>query len=481
MYNRSSPLEHPTLPPSEPGQRGAEDGSDRVPGLVLLFSGGVARDEVMRLTAGALELGRGEGAAGKIADGRVSRRHALVEHDGVGFRVTDLGSQNGTSADAQPLPAQTPTGLQRLLRVGDSLLVPLADVRPLERHPLRRVDGMVRGAALQALLEEAVRAAKAGGTLHIRGESGSGKEGVAQAFHRAVAREGGQLVAVNCASIPPNLAERLLFGAKRGAYSGAESDAAGYVQEADGGTLFLDEVAELDLAVQAKLLRVLESKELLPLGASKPRKVDFQFCSATHKDLRALVAAEKLREDLYFRIGRPALTLPPLRNRPEEIPALVAEELGRATPPASAHVSLIEQCLLRAWPGNVRELLAEVRAAAQAAERDGGRVMGQHLSPTAGSAFGGTGDTMAAATSPAAAASGPFTPSTPTPRKRMPQVDDDWRRRIQEALRVHSGNIAATARALGLHRTQLRRLLERHQIPVADSGSDSDDEDSVDD
>ena len=478
MYTRASLVDHPTLPPSEPGQRGGHDDADQVPGLVLVFCSGVPRAEVMRLTSGALELGRGEGAAGKLADGRVSRRHALVEHDGGGFRVTDLGSQNGTSADAQPLPPHTPTTLQRLLRVGDSLLMPLPDVRPLERHPLRRVDGMIRGAALQLVLEDAARVARAGATLHIRGESGSGKEGVAQAFHRAAARDGGQLVAVNCASIPPNLAERLLFGAKRGAYSGAESDAAGYVQEADGGTLFLDEVAELDLAVQAKLLRVLESKELLPLGASKPRKVDFQFCSATHKDLRALVAGERLREDLYFRIGRPALTLPPLRNRPEEIPALVADELSRATPPASAHVSLIEQCLLRAWPGNVRELLAEVRAAAQAAARDGGRVMAQHLSPTAGSAFGATTATATTgATLPAGDPAGTPT-STPTPRKRMPQVDDDWRRRIQDALRVNGGNIAATARALGLHRTQLRRLLERHQIDVADTSSD---DDSVDD
>ncbi|HEX4458070.1 MAG TPA: sigma 54-interacting transcriptional regulator [Polyangia bacterium] len=471
-------MDYPTLPPSEPGERRGNDDDGHVPGLVLVFGSGTRWAEVIRLQSGVLELGRGEGGAGKLADGRVSRRHALVEHDGDHFRVTDLGSQNGTSADGQPLPPQTPTALQRLLRVGDSLLMPLADVRPLERHPVRRVDGMIRGAAMQLLLEEAAHAARSGGTLHIRGESGTGKEGVAQVFHRTAAREGGQLVAVNCASIPPNLAERLLFGAKRGAYSGADSDAPGYVQEADGGTLFLDEVAELDLAVQAKLLRVLEAKELLPLGASKPRKVDFQFCSATHKDLRALVAAGRLREDLYFRIGRPALTLPPLRNRPEEIPALVGDELSRATPPASAHVSLVEQCLLRAWPGNVRELLAEVRAAAQAATRDGGRVLAQHLAPLAGSAFGGTGATTATgAAFPAGELAGAPT-ATPTPRKRMPQVDDDWRRRIQDALRVNGGNIAATARALGLHRTQLRRLLERHQIDVADTGPD---DDSVDD
>src|SRR6185295_6048190 len=118
-----------------------------------------------------------------------------------------------------------------------------------------------------------------------------------------VARAAHALVAVNCAAIPEGLAERLLFGARRGAYSGIEADAAGYLQEADGGTLFLDEIAELDLPVQAKLLRVLESHEVLPLGASKPRKVDFALCSATSKDLRALIAMGSFREDLYFRVG----------------------------------------------------------------------------------------------------------------------------------------------------------------------------------
>src|SRR6185295_10209887 len=148
-----------------------------------------------------------------------------------------------------------------------------------------------RGPAMQAVLDEAARAARGGTTLHIRGESGTGKEGVAQAFHRAGTWAANPLVAVNCATIPHALAERLLFGVKRGAYSGAEADAAGYVQEASGGTLFLDEVAELDTQVQAKLLRVLEAREVLPLGASKPRKVDFALCSATSKDLRTLVAA----------------------------------------------------------------------------------------------------------------------------------------------------------------------------------------------
>src|SRR6185436_2830275 len=206
--------------------------------------------------------------------------------------------------------------------------------------------------------------------------------------------------AVNCAAIPHTIAERLLFGARRGAYSGAEADAIGYVQEADGGTLFLDEIAELDAQVQAKLLRVLESREVLSLGASRPRKVDFALCSAASKDLRALVGSGGLREDLYFRIGRPAVMLPALRHRPEEIPALIARELARCSPALTAHVALVEQCLLRPWPGNVRELVAEIRVAAQAAAKDGNRVTAHHLAPSAGTVFGDGAASRPAADAP---------------------------------------------------------------------------------
>ena len=464
MYNRSV-VDQSTLPPSVGGRR-SDDDVARVPGVVVLFAGGAACARVMALDGyGKLELGRatrpGADEVGKLDDGRVSRRHALVACEaGARFFVTDLGSQNGTFADGQPAPAQVAAPFARVLRVGDSLLVPYSDVRPLERHGVRVVDGFVRGPAMQAILDEVARAAAVGGVLHVRGESGTGKEGVARAFHRAGPRAGGNVVAVNCAAIPQAIAERLLFGAKKGAYSGAEADAAGYLQEADGGTLFLDEIGELDAAVQAKLLRAIETKEVLALGSAKPRKVDFGFVSATNKDLRALVAAGALREDLYFRVGRPMVTLPPLRNRPEEIAALVDGELRKLAGGLAAHVSLVEQCLLRPWPGNVRELQAELRSAAQAALADGNRVTARHLAAGAGSAFAGSaprdGDGDAARN------------GDETPKKRAPQVDDGWRRRIEEALRTNRGNVAATARALGLHRTQLRRLLERHQIAVAD-------------
>jgi DNA-binding NtrC family response regulator len=466
-------VETPTLPPSA-GGHGAPD-ADHVPGVIVVFSGAAPSARVMSLAQGPLELGRRDASPGKLDDGRVSRRHARIELLDGRWVVTDLGSQNGSFVDGEPAVAHVPTPAQRVIRIGDSLLVPCADIRPFERAGVQAIDDFVRGPAMRAVLDDTAQAARSGTTLHIRGESGTGKEGVAHAFHRAGARAANALVAVNCANIPHGLAERLLFGVKRGAYSGAEADAPGYVQEADGGTLFLDEVAELEAQVQAKLLRVLEAKEVLPLGASKPRKVDFALCSATSKDLRALVAIGTLREDLYFRIGRPAVFLPALRNRPEEIPALIAHELARRSPAVTAHVLLVEQCLLRPWPGNVRELLSEIRIAAQAARADGNRVTAHHLAASAGSVFGsaapGSRATPPDSTDPGA---------QDGPRRRIPQVDEDWRKRIEDALHANAGNVTATARVLGLHRTQLRRLIERHDIAVPAAGDEAERDDDTD-
>ena len=432
-----------------PSTLGTARPSEARPGLVVLYAGNDAIAQIFPIFDGVLELGRGTDGAGKLDDGRVSRRHATVAFDGARFAATDLGSQNGTFVDGAQVAPNVRTPFDRVLRIGDSVLVPYTDVTPLSDRGVRTVDGFVRGPAMQALLDEVARAAAIGSVLHIRGESGTGKEGVAAAFHRAGPRASGPLLAVNCAAIPQAIAERLLFGAKRGTYSGADQDASGYLVDADGGTLFLDEIAELDAQVQAKLLRVLEAREVVPLGTSRPRTIDIGFCSATNKDLRALVAAGTIREDLFFRIGAPLVTVPPLRSRPEEIAALVVAELGRLS--LTAHASLVEQCLLRPWPGNVRELLAELRVAAQHAHPEE-RVLGRHLAAAAGSMFS-SGATPVPEAEPA--------------RRVMPQtIDDEWRVRIETALRANDGKVAAAARALGLHRTQLRRLIERHGIAV---------------
>jgi transcriptional regulator with PAS, ATPase and Fis domain len=272
----------------------------------------------------------------------------------------------------------------------------------------------------------------------VTGETGAGKELAAREFHARGAHPDGPFVAVNCATIPQGLAERLLFGAKKGVYSGADADSEGYLQAAHGGTIFLDEIAELDLQVQAKLLRVLETREVLPLGASKPKTIDVRVVSATHGDLRKRVSDGKFREDLYFRIGKPVVALPSLRERGEDIPWLVAEALRASG--RSAHVSLIEAALLRAWPGNVRELLAEIAAAARASEdANAESVEAIHLDEDAGKAFGEDDDEDAPDDAPRAA--GPD------------------RAAIERALRKERGNVSRAAAELGVHRTQLRRWI----------------------
>ena len=177
----------------------------------------------------------------------------------------------------------------------------------------------------------------------------------------------GELVTLNCAAIPKELAESMLFGAERGAHSGAHAATRGHLREAHGGVLFLDEVAELALEVQAKLLRALETKTVIPLGATAPRPADVAVVSATNADVRAAAGAGRFRHDLIPRLAQREVHLPPLRARPEEIPFLIQLERARqaGAPPASAR--FVEACLLRRWALNVRELFIAVDRAAAAA------------------------------------------------------------------------------------------------------------------
>jgi len=424
------------------------------PGLIIVFSRGRPTAQVVQLIDGAVELGRRDGPRGTIDDARVSRRHTRVQRQNGRWFATDLGSHNGTFVDGACVTAPD-TPVRTVIRIGDTLVLPSNDVGPVRRFGVRSVEGFVRGAAMAGILAEVERLARAGTTLHIRGETGPGKEGVAQAFHRASTRAARALVPVNCATITESLAERLLFGARRGAFTGAV-DQAGYVQQAHHSTLFLDEIGELDLEVQAKLLRALESREVMPVGASVPDKVDFALCSATSRALRELVDTGEFRPDFYFRVATPAVTLPPLRERPEEIPAIIAQALARRSPALAAHVGLVELCLLRPWPGNVRELLACLGDAAASAGHDDGLVRPQHLADDAGCAFGG----------PQAHGPAPGAPDRPgaAPARRVLRDGAAWSERVDAALREHGGNVAAAARVLGIHRTQLRRMMKRFGI-----------------
>lgn len=215
--------------------------------------------------------------------------------------------------------------------------------------------------ALCSVLELAGKVAQYDTNVLITGESGTGKELIARGIHQASRRSSKPLVAVNCGSIPENLLESEFFGYVKGAFTGADTNKKGLFEEADGGTLFLDEIGELPLALQVKLLRVLQEHEIRPVGASKTRKTDARVIAATAKDLEAEVERETFRRDLYFRLNVVVLTLPALRERKEDIPLLCAAFLEKLNARFEKSIHRISpeamSLLLRySWPGNIREL-----------------------------------------------------------------------------------------------------------------------------
>jgi DNA-binding NtrC family response regulator len=227
-------------------------------------------------------------------------------------------------------------------------------------------DGLVgRSAALQQLRELIARIGPTSASVLILGESGTGKERVAEALHKARADGKGPFVAINCTALPRDLLEGELFGATKGAYTGALADRPGLVEQADGGTLFLDELGDLDPALQPKLLRFLETRRARRLGGKAEYSVDVRIVAATNADLRARVAAGRFREDLYYRLAEFTIELPPLRERREDIPLLCRHFLGTAAERHGKLVTSMEPALIErlqswSWPGNIRELRSTI-------------------------------------------------------------------------------------------------------------------------
>ncbi len=211
-----------------------------------------------------------------------------------------------------------------------------------------------RSPAIRAVLEVLFLAAPTDATVLIEGETGTGKELVAKALHRLSRRARGPFVAVNCAALPETLVESELFGHAKGAFTGADKPRAGRFREADGGTLFLDEIGEMPLALQAKLLRVIQEGEVHPLGVDKPQSIDVRLVAATNRNLGELASAGKFRSDLYYRLNVVPLELPPLRDRREDLAALAGHFLRGTDRKFSAEATASLERY--PWPGNVREM-----------------------------------------------------------------------------------------------------------------------------
>jgi DNA-binding NtrC family response regulator len=312
--------------------------------------------------------------------------------------------------------------------------------------------------AFRAALAIAAKAARARVPLLIEGESGVGKEVVAQAVHAASQRAKRPLVIVNCGAIPANLAESELFGHERGAFTGAFDRRVGHFDNADGGTLFLDEIGELPLEAQVKLLRVLQSGEIQPVGARGTRQVDVRVIAATNRTLLDEVAAGRFREDLYYRLAVVQLTIPPLRQRAADIPALARHLLTRiAAQPGMRGLGITDAALAMlvgfAWPGNVRQLQNALFRAAVLCEGD---ALTPNDFPQIAQASAGTSVVGHSSASPLPVAGG-VTLFEPTGHLRsLDAIEADI---IRLAIGHYSGRMTEVARRLGIGRSTLYRKL----------------------
>jgi two-component system response regulator AtoC len=346
--------------------------------------------------------------------------------------------------------------------------------RQAERTALEGTSGVRvigESAALQRALQTAVQLADKDVTVLVRGETGTGKELFATLLHARSRRAGKPLVKFNCAAIPHDLAEAQLFGYARGAFTGAVNAHAGYFVQAHGGSLVLDEVAELSLPLQSKLLRVLQEREVQPLGSSKVEKVDVRLIASTHRDLAAEVKAGRFREDLYYRIAVVELLVPSLRERPEDVP-LLAREFARKYSERFGLDSVVQLApelidLLQSspWPGNVRQL---ENAIARCVALATGTVIGPAAfalisnASASHAASPGTGE-------PSSVPADARADGGPTFRE---QMDAFERNLLTCALSACANNQSEAARRLGLNRATLYDRLKKHDLLPEPSRSD---------
>ena len=333
------------------------------------------------------------------------------------------------------------------MRVARDTLAPLPGHAPTEKH------GIV--AQSRPMLDTIARlelAAKTDVTVMLRGESGTGKELAARVIHNLSARAEGPFVAINCGAIPASLLESELFGHVKGAFTGADAAREGLLEAANGGTLFLDEIGDIDPYTQVKLLRALQERVIRRVGDSKTIPIDVRIVSATNRDLESLVSSEEFREDFYYRVNVFELHLPPLRERAEDIPALVDHLLGtltagRATPLQGVTQQALDRLMAHTWPGNIRELQNALEYALVLVEGD--RITADHL--------------------PARVAGGGALSARKGPRmtgalKRLAAKEQSEVDRIRNALADADGVKSRAAELLGISRVALWKKMKKLEM-----------------
>ncbi|MBI5535215.1 MAG: sigma 54-dependent Fis family transcriptional regulator [Deltaproteobacteria bacterium] len=405
-------------------------------------------------------IGQGPACEIRLSDREVSRRHASLEVIGRRLRILDLASTNGTYVDGLGVNDGWLVG-DELVRVGRTALrVEAGASAAAPTVTGEGAFGKVVGASLEMrrLYTLCERMAASDVPVIIEGETGTGKEVLAEALHEQGPRAQGPFVVFDCTAVPPNLLEAELFGHERGAFTGAVGARKGVFEQAHGGTLLIDEIGDLDLNLQPKLLRAIERCEVRRIGGDRPIKVDVRLIAATRRDLDKAVQAGRFRDDLFHRLAVGRVELPPLRKRQGDVPVLVrhfCKQLGaaRSQVPDDVVVGWEEY----AWPGNVRELrnaVARYLALGEASHLQRATVLepvDPEPFPASEAAQAPAGDLIEQVIAQA----------LPLPVARQRVVEEFERRYIERVLAEHGGNVARAANASGIARRYFQILKAR--------------------
>ena len=390
----------------------------------------------------------------RLADVKVSRRHLALDVVGKTLRLTDLGSTNGTSVNGIAVADGFLRGGE-VIRIGDTALrvdVAMPTTRTMS-HASRFGRLVGASAEMRRLYPLCERLSVSNVPLVIEGETGTGKELLAESLHEASHRAAGPFVVFDCTAVPPNLVEAALFGHERGAFTGAVTTAKGVFEQADGGTLLIDEIGDLEHSLQPKLLRALERFEVRRVGGDRWIRVDVRVVAATRRDLEREIQEGRFRDDLFYRLAVARIELPPLRERHGDIALLAQhfwEHLGGGDTPLPFDLLLRFESY--SWPGNVRELhnaVARRLALGDLAAEQGRRPV----------------DVRSAA--PEDVVEEVLRRGLPLSQSREIVVDNFERRYVQRVLSLHGNDVARAAAASGIARRYFQLLRARQQKPGA--------------